>query len=707
MLSILSRRISLEEASSFTSYQQEIQQTISGFAAGLSDWKSLVAATAGGFAYRLGKVGILELGAWGPMPLFVRIAPVFGLTCEVSAFRGTHVLLQGRSPASFLPAIFNRQWFKTALDFVAFKGMGRLAEGQNIVLRNFAQSLGMVFGNEVGVAAGWLPSERGSFVQKLARAQVLNMQMSAGMALGSLLTQGRLQVEERSLALRAEAIEGSFSNFSTKAPLPFIFAMANAAKAPALERPTQALSIRMLAQAVKDPAEAGSSEINPGGEFHALVQALFAQSTPPLLLKERLEAASRLRGLANRRRAFMKALLQRETQPSPHATGFAAFVDFPTLKAEADRVASADTVMREAWAKAALQEIQADILLADANFGRREPYLRVLDHHGVYAQEKNSTEQLLDLFEGALKQARGNVAAAIRLLNIREISSDNLGDGGWCVWIAQHQRQVLENPSLRDTIRRATHFEDFTAFGNNYERNDPAVQLQAAVFKRYGDNLKSKGILGSDRFPPAQAKVVVGDAMQDISLLLSDSALLKKTANEFWAEVDAAKEVAARSILLEEFVGGRRVLAFYDMAPLRSFSIFAQWLAVPDLQRELAPAEKLLLQATVASMPPVEGPHGASTRSLPIIAIPDGRELPSQKGLLSVLQKMSDAELLRVEQLKREGKLPAEFKGNFWFGKDSVILPSPLGGGTVLSLREIADILMGPDLALFVSRPSS
>src|SRR4029450_5528505 len=99
---------------------------------------------------------------------------------------------------------------------------------------------------------------------------------------------------------------------------------------------------------------------------------------------------------------------------------------------------------------------------------------------------------------------------------------------------------------------------------------------------------------------------------------------------------------------------------------MTDFSVFAQWLAVPELQRAVPEGNKLMVQVTVTPMPAAKGPSGEGPRSLPIVAIPNGVTLPSGKGLLSVVKSVNEAEAAKVEQLKSEGKLPADFKPNFW-----------------------------------------
>ncbi|MCC6273174.1 MAG: FHA domain-containing protein, partial [Deltaproteobacteria bacterium] len=100
------------------------------------------------------------------------------------------------------------------------------------------------------------------------------------------------------------------------------------------------------------------------------------------------------------------------------------------------------------------------------------------------------------------------------------------------------------------------------------------------------------------------------------------------------------------------------------------------------------------LQVSVVPMKAATAADGASVpRTLQIVAIPNGRELPSGKGLLSVLERINAAENAKAEKLGVEP--------NLWFGKDNVILPNPAKGGTVLTTREVSEILTSPELGLF------
>ena len=339
-----------------------------------------------------------------------------------------------------------------------------------------------------------------------------------------------------------------------------------------------------------------------------------------------------------------------------------------------------------------------------------------IDHHGRFGNPKNATEQLLERLEGtletvkadpkaleaakadagAMKAAGGDpvVAAALRELNLRQVTTDNLADGGWCVWIAKNQARVLADPALRKLIGEATHFEDFTAFGTEYNPKDPGVRLQAALFQKYGEILKQHGIVGADRFPPEKAEQVMGEAVAVIEKMLADPAAREAAATEFFAKVEAGREKAAAQALIPEASvhEGETNLSFFDLSKLGEFTVYQRWLSLPRVEPKAGSPDTL--QVSVVPLEAGTAADGASVpRTLQIVAIPNGRELPSGKGLLSVLERINAAEKAKAEKLGVEP--------NVWFGKDNVILPADSKRGTVLTTREVSEILTSPELGLF------
>lgn len=363
-----------------------------------------------------------------------------------------------------------------------------------------------------------------------------------------------------------------------------------------------------------------------------------------------------------------------------------------------------------------------------------------VDHHGRFANKKNSTEQLIDRMElaldvakfdpksveaakkdkGAMDAARqglaeagvkepseqqvAEIAAGLRELNLREVTTDNLADGAWSVWIAKHQARVLADPALRKLIGEATRFEDFTAFGTTYDAKDPGVRMQAALFQKYGEILQRNGIVGSDRFPPDKAHQVMGEALAAIDKMVADPQLREAAASEFFAKVEEARQVVLEQGVMKDVsvTEGDTQLIFVDLTKLGKFTVFQQWLAIP--RAEVTPGKPHTMQVSVVPLGKAKTADGKeidAPRTLQIVAIPDGRQLPSGKTMLDALARMNARELAKAEELglvPKEGdpvgpgQVPREQYASVWFGKENVILPNP-AKGTLLSPKEVSGIL--------------
>lgn len=690
-------RLALPEGATLHSTQLHIDQALHSFGKAAGDTRSLLAMSVGGIAYQVGRAAALSF-----LPAFT--APLLGLACETTVFRSTHALLSNEGQR---PRVLGQEWFCTAIDFAFMKGMGQLSLRQSAFLRSAAQSTAVVLGQDFSASLSLLPTSSATYFQRFTEASLMGLEMGAGLYVGSLATRSVFSRIQSSIELKNRVWQRRFANGDAiLRPSPHYSNEMSSSLA--LERTRSPANRQEILQIHR---ELGFKDSFTRASLDGLLQSLEQANLSPQVSGTRLRALREIESFHARRQEFLRRLLEKPARSITSVDGRARFVDFESLKKEADRIAIADLILPQAWVKDVFRAIQGSTVLADVNFGRREAYLKVVDHHGIYAQERNATEQMIDSFEEALRAQGGEEALrnanaqqvhrAIKALNIREVSTDNLADGAWCVWIAQNQRRVLMNPDLRRLIREATRFEDFSAFGNDYERGAEAVELQAALFKSYGDRLRSRSLQGSDRFPAAQAHELMKAVTRDINLLLRDKVLRRAEAAQFWLEVDTVREVAAQSVVLERARGGRRLFAFYDTGPIRHFSIFAQWLGVPDIQRSIPRTEKIPLQATIAPMPALRGLDGDLGRILPIVAIPHARRLPSGKGLLGVLPHVNAAEADKVRALAEQARLPMDSKANFWFGRDSVILPNPAGGGTLLTADEIAEILMRPELGLF------
>lgn len=361
------------------------------------------------------------------------------------------------------------------------------------------------------------------------------------------------------------------------------------------------------------------------------------------------------------------------------------------------------------------------LLVLDTNFGALEAKAHpgwssvVVDHHGpVHGADKgrgtNSTTQLVDRFEAALgadvaaakknpqftaalvaveKAAKAHglsvtttqkeqAAAGLLALNLTLLSSDNVGDGlSWPAWMANNQARVLLDPQLRTTICEATVHEDFGVFGGNYldgvddtSKLPASIKLQSALFLAYDEALARAGVRGSDRVPPEKAAAVAADVGKAIDAALSTPAHVEERAAAFFAQVGLALATVEDNALVKgasvaDKKGGW-VLPVFDTSKLpKELGTFARW-AVPPLFGKHA------LQMTVSP--------GADGRSTMILAIPDGRTLPSGKGLLGLLGALNAREQARTPQ----GMAPTP-----WFGRDVVLLPAP--PGSLLNAQDVCD----------------
>jgi len=210
------------------SLSQHVDQLVGEFVHHATDWRSLAAMTAGGVAYRMGRIGAMGLGGGhGVRTLSVGI----GLGAEVSAFELSHRTLQtvgARSPRPQFepnrmggetpplhpenpnlwrwsgPGGLRQGLLSSLVTFSTLKGFGRLTQGQNLIARHLAQDTGMVIGHQMTGALGIAPKPEEPLIEQFLHAEATNLQIEAGMALGHGLMGGRLLASERGLDLKLE-----------------------------------------------------------------------------------------------------------------------------------------------------------------------------------------------------------------------------------------------------------------------------------------------------------------------------------------------------------------------------------------------------------------------------------------------------------------------------------------------------------------------
>gem|GEM_PF-3642490 len=212
----------------WTPVQEQVDTAVGGFVRQATDWRSLTAMTAGGLAYRAGRIGAMGLGSGN----LVRTASVgLGLTAEVSAFeltnRGLSTAFRRGGPM-WPPAIGSRtghphggaptdhfeanlwKWsgpnglrqglLQSLITFGTLKGAGHFARAENLLVQHLFQDTVMVAGHQATGALGMGPHPTGSLAEQLLHAEATNLQISAGMSLAHGLAPG-IHALEKGLAL--------------------------------------------------------------------------------------------------------------------------------------------------------------------------------------------------------------------------------------------------------------------------------------------------------------------------------------------------------------------------------------------------------------------------------------------------------------------------------------------------------------------------
>ncbi|MDD5657227.1 MAG: hypothetical protein PHF00_08230, partial [Elusimicrobia bacterium] len=318
---------------------------------------------------------------------------------------------------------------------------------------------------------------------------------------------------------------------------------------------------------------------------------------------------------------------------------------------------------------------RGDTLLADSNADLKLPQKLAegvtADHHQGFFKpetpERNSTMQVLDRVEAVLDGPGTREQKLERLKrSFSNISTDNLGDGAWSMWILNNIERVAADPVLRQRIRLATHFEDFGVFGRQAyasARNAPnlakALNLQQAVFKAYDDALKKYGLSGSDRFgslPPERQRALMDEVLRNMTRALDDPNARAELAGAFGQEVTAVEQQvrAARTGLSPEAKqqlakegGDPKALDdifIYDSDKVKAEGVFSGWGGVPL-------AHNKNMQLSFQRL--------ADGRTQFILAVPNGEKAPSLAPLGEALAKANAEKAARLglsEHDVKEGK---------------------------------------------------
>gem|GEM_PF-5172390 len=205
--------------STFSSSQIQMDSLIGGFSAQAGDLRSLIAMSAGSLGFSLTRSLASPLLSTLFRSTFVIRASSWGVALlgEVTAFRSMSHLLNaplGENVSGRMAeggGIFGKEWLGTLTDFLCLKGVGHFLSGENILLRQLSQSLGMVAG-EISTERLHLREQTNqSLSQRFIHASVMSLAMEAGMELAARLTGGRLQYLQQGLEQQSQSFHSSDS----------------------------------------------------------------------------------------------------------------------------------------------------------------------------------------------------------------------------------------------------------------------------------------------------------------------------------------------------------------------------------------------------------------------------------------------------------------------------------------------------------------
>jgi len=193
-----------------------------GFAREAASLPNLLTLGASGLSYQFGRTlagGILGHTSYRLMPRL--LAPLVGLNFEVATLQGIHYYTGDRIATEADNRY--RSYFSTLLDIGSLKALGFLSASFSEPTRQLTQSVGMVSVHRLVSATGLLPSQgHAGFIEDVANAQVLNLEMGGGAVLLRYMGGSSLTFIERSMRfqedLRAQiplparpALQGRFS----------------------------------------------------------------------------------------------------------------------------------------------------------------------------------------------------------------------------------------------------------------------------------------------------------------------------------------------------------------------------------------------------------------------------------------------------------------------------------------------------------------
>jgi hypothetical protein len=197
----------------WSSSQKQIDQFIENFLYQATDWKSFAAMTAASFAYRLGKISLLSAQTLQDLPLVGPTSVGIGLVSEATAYEFSQ-----RSLSTFFPTEHSAEnpnvwrfsggggwkegWVSSLASFGTLKGLGKIAEEGNLLYQHALQDLGIVATHQWMGQMGITEVSTGSFAEQMLEAEIMNLHMGAGIALGHSLSEGKFLASEKALDLK-------------------------------------------------------------------------------------------------------------------------------------------------------------------------------------------------------------------------------------------------------------------------------------------------------------------------------------------------------------------------------------------------------------------------------------------------------------------------------------------------------------------------
>ncbi|GEM_PF-3428451 len=308
---------------SLTPFQAQASQLMGSFMHEASQWKTLSAMMLGALSSKLLQSGLLSCTVnYAKLPsslaFFKTASLALGLGAEVSVYRGSLSLL-GDLPSS---SVFSKDWIRDYLNFGILKGFGKIAEGENLVFTHCFQSSGMVLGQNLSASLEIAPAPTGNLFEQFFHAEIINLQMGAGMSLGHFLTGHRLLAWEKGFDLSIHSIQETLS-LPSEPPFP-ILKPVGVESGKALTNVTGPRSFRQapLLQVSLYDAEVSSTESliarfrrlstshgNSAYGERILADAL-ATPLPPRLQERLLESYTHLREVGSQEQAYTARAIQ-------------------------------------------------------------------------------------------------------------------------------------------------------------------------------------------------------------------------------------------------------------------------------------------------------------------------------------------------------------------------------------------------------------